>query len=142
MSQQLKNLISLINFSQNKLLFYMVKQIKLIKAIGKKIRDQDKAPPNKIIIKNNAINDKKLSISIPNDTLNGNSNLGRYIFLIRLSLLINAELDCTTAELKKFHGIIPANKNMAKVFSSTLKRLAKTIAVTDIISNGLIKVHK
>ena len=119
-----------------------VKKNSSIKAIGKKIRDQDKAPPNKIIIKNNAINDKKLSISIPNDTLNGNSNLGRYIFLIKLSLLINAVLDCTTAELKKFHGIIPANKNMAKVFNSTLKRVAKTIAVTDIISKGLIKVHK
>ena len=45
-------------------------------------------------------------------------------------------------ELKKFHGIMPANKNIANVFSSTLKRVAKTIAVTDIISKGLTKVHK
>ena len=86
--------------------------------------------------------DKKLSISMPSDTLNGNNNFGKYIFFINPSLLINEALDCITAELKKFHGIIPANKNIAKVFRSTLKRVAKTTAVTDIINKGFIKVHK
>jgi hypothetical protein len=99
-------------------------------------------PPNAIIITNRAIKDNKLSIKTPSDTLNGNNNLGKYIFFIKPSLLIKEVLDCTTAELKKFHGIIPANKNIANVLSSNLNSVAKTTAVTDIINKGFISVHK
>jgi hypothetical protein len=50
--------------------------------------------------------------------------------------------DCVTTELKKFQGIIPAKRKTAKVFRSALNSVANTKAMTDIINNGLISVHK
>jgi hypothetical protein len=61
-------------------------------AHGMNSKDHDKFPPMTRIITNNAKNDKALSIKTPVATLNGNSVFGRYIFLIKPSLLINEEL--------------------------------------------------
>lgn len=109
---------------------------------GKNSSDQESAPPSEIIMRNNARKESKLSMSKGIAMLKGKMALGKYIFLISPSLLIKATPDCVTTELKKFQGIIPANKNTAKVFKSALNKVEKTIAITDIINSGLMSVHR
>ncbi len=112
------------------------------KLIGRNKSVQVKPPPRARIKINKAINERKLSIRDARAMLKGNRALGRYIFLIRPSLLIKAIPDWVTTALKKFQGIIAANKKMAKVLRSILNRVEKTTAITDIIINGLISVQK
>jgi hypothetical protein len=50
--------------------------------------------------------------------------------------------DWVTTELKKFHGIIPANKNTVNDFKSALNKPEKTKAITVVINKGLIKVQR
>jgi hypothetical protein len=50
--------------------------------------------------------------------------------------------DCVMTALKKFHGIMPANRNTANDFKSALNSVENTMAMIDIISNGLMSVHK
>jgi hypothetical protein len=64
-----------------------------IKAIGTNNTAQFSLPPKAKIIRNNAKNDKRLSIKTPNETLNGKRLLGRYIFFINPSLLIKEDPD-------------------------------------------------
>jgi hypothetical protein len=52
-----------------------------------------------------------------------------YIFFIKPSLLIIDPLDWATTELKKFQGIMPANKNIANVFKSALNNQNKPTVI-------------
>jgi hypothetical protein len=112
------------------------------KLMGKNKSAQVNPPPSAIIKINKAINERKLSIRDARAMLKGNRAFGRYIFLIRPSLLIKAIPDWVTTALKKFQGIIAANKKMANVLRSTLKSVENTMAITDIIINGLTRVQK
>ena len=58
------------------------------------------------------------------------------------SLLMKEPDDWTTMELKQFHGIIPAKRKTAKTLTSSLKIVANTMAITDIIKSGLISVQR
>ena len=104
--------------------------------------DQDKLHQIMSIMRNNAKKDRILSMSRLKQTLNGKIILGKYIFLIRPSLLIKVPLDCVTTALKKFQGIIPVNRKTVNVFKSALKSDAKTTAITDIIMSGLMSDHR
>lgn len=113
-----------------------------VKLMGRNSSAHENDPPSTKIIKNNATKERALSIKAADAMLNGNSIFGRYIFLIRPSLLINAAPDCVTTALKKFHGIMAANKESANVRKSALKSVENTTAIIVIISNGFIRVHK
>ena len=112
------------------------------KAIGINKRTHDKGLPKVRMMISKAKNEKTVSISKAEVMLNGKMIFGRYIFLISPSLLIKDVPDWVTAELKKFQGIMPVNKKTAKVFRSALNNVENTNAMIDIISSGLIRVHK